>query len=254
MKHFLACAAATLALTAAPALAQDAADWTGPYIGVQGGYTSAKSDTTVTLGGAWTSEPQTLRDFFPAAMGTRQSDGNANIGGVLGYNFGAGGAVLGVEGEFTVLNGGETVLRGPIAYPAMPTLTYSFMNIMEPKHMFALKAKAGVPLGRTLVYVDGGWAWTKAKLGVLVQSSGNYRKAGEVNKTLDGFIIGGGVEHRLADSNLSLRLTYHYADQGEETYNTAYLPGSAFTTPAYSETVRQDLKLHLVRVGVNYAF
>ena len=86
-----------------------------------------------------------------------------------------------------------------------------------------------------------------------VQSNGNYRKAALVDRTMDGFIVGGGIEHRLGN-NVSARLTYQYADQGDETYTTAYQPGSSFTTPAYTETVTQDLRLHLVRVGVNYRF
>lgn len=253
MKSIVTITAVALGIIASPALAQDEEDWSGAYIGIQSGYTGTKSDTAVALSGQWSVETQALRDFFSNNMGARQSDGSPNTGVVLGYNVQTGGAVVGVEGEFTYLNGGETIQRGPLAVPSTPALSYSYMNIVEPKHQFALKAKAGVPLGRTLLYVDGGWAWTKARLGVNVQSNGNYRKAALVDRTMDGFIVGGGIEHRLG-SNVSVRLSYQYADQGDETYTTAYQPGSSFTTPAYTETVTQDLRLHLVRVGVNYRF
>ncbi len=253
MRSILTLSALAIGLCASPAMAQDEEDWTGPYIGVQGGYTGAKSDTSVVLGGAWSTETQALRDFFATNMGTRQSDNDFNFGAQLGYNVQTGGVVLGVEGEFSALNGGQTVARGPLAVTGIPALSYSYTNTVDPKHMFALKAKLGAAMGRTLFYVDGGWAWTKATLGTTVTSNGNYLKAASVDSTLDGFIVGGGVEHRISD-NLSLRLTYHYADQGDETYVTGYRTGSAFTSPAYTETVTQDLRLHLVRVGMNYRF
>jgi opacity protein-like surface antigen len=88
-------------------------------------------------------------------------------------------------------------------------------------------------------------------LGLL--ANGNYLKLGLTSKTHNGFIIGGGVEHRISN-NFSLRLQYDYTDQGDVSYPTTYLPTSLNTTPAYSETVSQNLRVHLIRVGFNYHF
>lgn len=253
MRSIFAIGASALALAASPALAQDEDDWTGGYIGVQGGYSSVKSDSTATLGGAWTSESAALRNEVTTNLGTKQSDGDLNFGAQIGYNFQTGGAVLGLEGEFLALNGGETISRGPIATTVFPGLSYTYRNTIDPKHMFALKAKLGASSGSTLFYAEGGWAWTKAAVGAGITSNGNYLKGGTVDRTFDGFIVGAGIEHRFG-SNIGLRLSYHYADQGDKTYNTAYLPGSAFVTPPYSETINQNLRLHLVRVGINYHF
>lgn len=253
MKTILKLSACALALAASPALAQDEGDWSGAYVGVQGGYTAAKSETAIALTGAWSSESQALRDFVTSNMGTKQSDGDVNFGAVLGYNIQTSGVVLGLEGEFSVLSGGETVSRGPLPTTPFPALSYTFTNTIDPKHMYALKAKIGAGSGRTLFYVDGGWAWTKATIGTGITSNGNYLKSGSVDRTFDGFIVGGGVEHKFSD-NVSLRLSYHYSDQGDKSYSTSYLPGSAFVSPAYGETATQDLRLHLVRVGLNYHF
>ena len=65
--------------------------------------------------------------------------------------------------------------------------------------------------------------------------------------------MGGGLEHRFG-SNVSLRVEYIYTDQGDVTYTTGYVTGSSFTSPAYTETFTQDLKMHLVRVGFNLHF
>ena len=123
MKSIVTITAVALGITASPALAQDEEDWSGAYIGIQSGYTGTKSDTAVALSGQWSVESQALRDFFTNNVGTRQSDGSPNTGIVLGYNVQTGGAVLGVEGEFIYLNGGETIQRGPLAVPSIPALS-----------------------------------------------------------------------------------------------------------------------------------
>ena len=249
--HFLA--AAALIAAASPALADDEQDWTGFYAGVHGGLDQTRSATNVALGGAWSTESSTLRDFFANSMAERQRDDGYNLGAQIGYNFQSGSFVVGVEAETSYLGGSETVSSGALRVPGSTTLSYTFTNTVDPKHMSSIKAKAGVATGSTLFYAEGGWAWTKASFGTTVASSGNYLKAGALDETMDGYIVGGGVEQRLGE-NLSARLSYNFADQGTATYVTSYRPGSAFTTPAYTETVRQDLRLHLVRLGVNYRF
>lgn len=252
MRRIFNLAVVALAVAATPALAQDD-DWTGFYAGVSGGLDQTRSATNVTLGGAWSSEAASLRDFFAGNMAERQRDNGYNLGAQIGYNYQTGALVLGIEAETSYLGGSETVSSGALRYPASATLSYTFTNAIDPKWISSIKGKAGVAFGNTLVYAEGGYAAAKAKFATTASSNANYLKAGELTKTLDGYIVGGGVEQRLGD-NLSARLSYNYADLGTATYATSYRPGSAFTSPAYSESVRQDLRLHLLRVGVNYRF
>lgn len=253
MRRIFNLAVVALATMAAPALAQDEANWTGVYAGIHGGLDQTRSATNVALGGAWSTEAASLRDFFAGNMAERQRDDGYNLGAQIGYNYQTGALVLGVEAETSFLGGSETISSGPLRYPASATLSYSFTNTVDPKWISTIKAKAGVAFGRTLVYAEGGYASAKAKFATTASSNANYLKAGELTKTLDGYVVGGGLEQRL-DQDLSLRLSYNYANLGTAAYTTSYRPGSAFTNPAYSETVRQDLRLHLVRVGVNYRF
>jgi outer membrane immunogenic protein len=253
MNRLLTFGIGALALVGTPAFAQDEDDWTGPYVGVQAGITRANSATDVSLGGAWSSESAALRDFVTTNADARQRDHDANTGVQLGYNYQTGSIVLGAEVEFTALNGSQTVSRGPLRYTPVANLTYTFTNTVDPKHMTAVKAKVGAAAGSTLFYAEGGWAWTKASFATTISSSNNYLKAGATTKTLNGWIVGGGVEQKFGD-NLSARLSYNYTDQGAVTYATSYRPGSSFTTPAYSETATQNLRLHLVRLGLNYRF
>lgn len=241
------------ALIATPAFAQDA-DWTGAYVGVHAGYGSGSSDTDVALSGAWTSESQALRDHVTTNFADSRKPEGFNFGGQIGYNYQTGGNfVLGAEADFSVLNADDSRSTGLVPTTPFPSLSYNFGNGVDAKHMFSLRARAGVAMDKTLIYASGGWAWTKAEFAATMASNGGYNKAGATKKTLDGFIIGGGVEHKFTDS-VSARLDYSYTDQGSASYVTGYLLGSTFVTPAYTETLSQDLDMHLIRVGLNFHF
>jgi outer membrane immunogenic protein len=253
MKKISLIAASVAAMVASPALSEDA-DWTGPYVGAHIGYGTGSSDTDVALSGAWTSESQSLQDYVTSTFGDSRKPEGLNFGGQLGYNYQtAGNFVLGAEADFTILNADNSRSTGLVPTTPFPALSYNFGNGVDAKHMFSLRARAGVALDKTLIYASGGWQWTKAEFFATMSSNGGYNKAGSTERTLDGFIIGGGVEHKFSDT-VSARLDYAYADQGRTSYVTSYLPGSSFVTPAYTEGLRQDLDMHLIRVGLNFHF
>lgn len=244
--------ALTSAAFSAPAMAEDA-DWSGPYIGISGGYSGAKSDSTVTLSGTWASEATALQNEVVSRAGARQKMDNANVGAQLGYNYQTGSVVIGAEADFTALPGHNDLVRGLTPTTTFPALSYAFTNRVDPKNSIALKAKLGIATGKTLFYVDGGAAWTRATYGWEMSSNGGYKKAGSLTKTSAGWTAGGGVEHKFSE-NMSARLSYNYVDAGDESYASSYVTGSTFTSPAYGETIHQDLRLHLVRVGLNFHF
>lgn len=244
----------TMLAATSPAFAQDSeADWTGAYVGVNIGYQNAKSDTTTVLTGAWAGESQATRDAVVNNFATSQSLDNVNFGGQIGYNYSSGGAVLGIEAEATAYSGDSVITRGPFSPTGLPALGYTFTNRIDPKWTMALKAKLGAASGNTLFYVEGGWALTRADYGADQTSNGGYSKSGRLTETTDGLIVGGGIEHKFSP-NVSARLSYNYTDQGSVTYVNAYNAGSTFTSPVYTETMTQDLRLHLVRLGLNFHF
>lgn len=245
-------AALTATCLAAPAYAEDA-DWTGAYIGVHVGYSGTKSDSSVALGGAWSSETTTLQNDVVSNWSAKQSLDDMNFGGQIGYNYDAGGAVIGLEADFSILNGEDIASRGPVAATSFPSLTYTYGNRLDPKSQFSVKAKLGAPMGNTLIYAHGGWAWTRAEVGAEILSNGNYSKEGRVTETFDGFTVGVGIEHKFSPG-ISARIEYAYTDQGDVSYDTSYRAGSSFTSPAYNETFTQDLRSHAVRMGVNFHF
>lgn len=241
------------AAVATPAMAQDA-EWNGPYAGVHIGYGTGTSDTQATLSGNWSIETQALQDHVTGGLSPQVKPEGLNYGVQLGYNAQLGESfVLGVEGDFSLLDVDDSLSTGPSAPASIPWLNYTFGNDIEAKHMYSLRAKAGVAIGKTLIYATGGWAWVKSEYGSEIVSSGGYTKEGRIETTTDGFIIGGGIEQKLG-SNVSARLDYSYTEQGDVAYSSAYRTGSTYVSPAYNEGFVQNLDLHLIRLGVNFHF
>lgn len=243
-----ACAIAT------PSFADEEGDWTGAYVGLSAGYTDAKSDQTVALSGAWTSESAPLQTHVVSFYPNNTKVQDINYGAQLGYNYQTGGGlVLGLEAEVTGLSGSDAAGKPLTATPPFPALSYASSTTFDPKVAYGLKAKLGFASGKTLFYATGGWGWTNADITMDITSNGGYQKVASISHTFDGYQVGGGIEHKLG-SNMSLRLDYTYTDQGDFVFNTAYTPTSTFQTPAYVETFRSDLRMHMIRLGVNFHF
>lgn len=250
MRKILNLTAIAACAIATPALAQDEdGSWTGAYVGVNAGYTDATSDQTVVLGGNWTTESAALQTRVTTDYPTNSKVQDINYGAQIGYNVQAGSSlVIGVEADVSALSGKEA-----LSHTSAGTPSYTIANTFDPKVTYSVKGKVGIAAGNTLFYATGGWGWTQADLATDITSSGGYHKASSFSHTFDGYEVGGGLEHRFG-SNVSLRVEYIYTDQGDVTYTTGYVTGSAFTSPAYTETFTQDLTMHLVRVGINLHF
>jgi outer membrane immunogenic protein len=155
------------------------ANWTGFYVGINGGYGFGKS--------SWSGGGLSTGDFnIKGAMG----------GGTLGYNFQTGVWVWGIEGDFDAssIRGSTTVVCGTC----------------ETKNTWFSTARARVGYGgwnNFLPYITGGAAF------------GNIRgtaNGGEASKTAIGWTAGTGLEYALW-TNWSIKGEYLYADLGKVT-------------------------------------
>lgn len=226
----------------------------GPYVGASVGYGTGKSNARATLSGAWTSESQALRDHVTSFISDEVDPKGIAYGIQAGFNKNVGGnVVLGGEFDFNLMGIDDDRAAPLTPTPSFPSLSYSAGNGIDVKHMWSLKARAGYAFGNSLVYAQAGWAWTKADYEAFLNSNGGYNKAADERRGSNGFLLGGGFEHMLG-GNISARLDYAYTRQKSVSFSNQYLPGSTFVTPAYTETYRQNLKLHLLRLGVNVHF
>jgi outer membrane immunogenic protein len=180
------CATSALAAdlpTKAPAIAAPVPmlNWTGFYIGIEGG-------------GAW----GTSRHDFPGGFGTHSPfDVSGGLfGGTVGYNWQAGNFLLGLEGDLSWASSkGSTVGVTPCTGgPCTSNLTW----------LGTARGRAGYVFGMWMPYVTGGLA------------SGNLDTCENLTCSSDthtGWTIGGGIEARFM-GNWSAKAEYLYADLG----------------------------------------
>jgi len=247
-----------LSAVAMPSVWAQGNEWTGFYAGGHLGYGFGESKVDVSLGGSWGLGPQVANDYLEKAWSKDLSPSGAVGGLQAGYNYQLPGSqvVLGLEGAASWLDASDSKRRMTYLAPVLPVdVGFDSRLSIDVERTLALRAKAGFIVDRTLYYGTVGWSWARAEMGFEILSTNGYSRMGGGTKTLDGFTIGLGVEHRITQQ-LSLRADYSYSDYGRVSYETAYRPGSTGGPPAfnYAEKVSQDLSLHQINIGLNYSF
>jgi len=216
MKLFLTAAALSTVLTAQPALAQDDGvaeidgSWTGFYVGgrsglgeVAGGNNESVlfdtnldgtfDDTVRTVAGANAFGPGFCggRATAPtAANGCRDDSERSEFAVHAGFDYDLGGFVIGALGEYARSNVRDSVT----AFSSTPA---NYVLTRRAKDQFAIRARAGVGLGNTLLYGTGGGVYARVQNSF---SSSNTANAFSDNGTEGeyGYQLGGGLEHRVS--------------------------------------------------------
>ena len=210
--NYLIPAIAMLASTTTNASATEA-EWDGPYVGLHAGYTAMKPDYSEV--------------DEPLLRANPNTDGIA--GGVLaGYNMQSNGVVVGLEADFGLTSADAG---------ANPNADNDF-SAFKAKWNGHLRAKVGVPVGKTLIFAAGGLALTHLQVDDVDEGWD------EDCSTLTGFSIGGGVEHAVSD-RMSMRAEYLYDKYGKK---AGSIDGD------YVYPYRVDPSAHSLRAAVVYRF
>ncbi|HEY5006501.1 MAG TPA: outer membrane beta-barrel protein [Caulobacteraceae bacterium] len=239
-KILMLAVASGFALAGAAANAQPApgvADWSGFYLGANGGWnwndTHNRSSVTVNqltgvdAGAGPVSVPATT---FPAGRFGRDQDGFMG-GGQVGYNVQAGGFVFGAEGDFDGLTGRRSQTSF-YSLPATGLTTGSLVSVRQdtnPDWVATLRGRAGFALDRTLLYGTGGVAWADMRnrasftyapsvTGAVTTANpgttfGPYSNGGGNDGVRTGWTAGGGVEF-LAAPNITVGAEYRHTEIG----------------------------------------
>lgn len=271
MKHIVTAAALGL-LAAAAASTSQAQDWTGAYIGAQAGGVSQRDrggqsvNFDTNLDGAFSDRVNNAAGanaFGPGFCNgatysstpgscADKDDTEFEFGGRAGYDWQFGGFVVGVVGEATRMRVQDSVT-------AFSTTPASYTMTRELKGVLAARARAGYALGRTLAYATGGYAWADVDHGFSTTNTANTFTKTENDDRVDGWQVGGGIEHKLTD-NVSMGLEYLQTNLQDDGFRVrASGPaGGPFTTANSSGTdfarSEDDLKVHSVRLTAAYRF
>jgi opacity protein-like surface antigen len=229
-------------------------NWTGWYIGAHGASTDNESSQAVSLGGEWADESAALRDFVTNNWSTELDAGGSAFGVQLGFDHQFdNNLVLGIEADYSWMNGDDVRATPQTATTPFPSLTYAFSNAVEVSNQWSLRPRLGVAFDDNLLYVTAGWTSVDVDAAAAIASNGGYLKAGGTSESLNGTVWGAGWEIKFAD-HWSARLEYLHRNVDDYEFDTVYLPGSTFQNPVYSESFRGDLDSSEIRIGVNYRF
>jgi len=242
MKKFLLGIAGVIAL-AAPASAADLAarpyakapamiaavyDWSGFYIGANGGWGSSRN--------CWTNTTVLGIVVPPVAEGCHDSTGGT-AGGQIGYRWQAGTWVFGVEaqGNWADFRGNNVSIAAPLATNRSKVDAFGLFT-----------GQIGYAANNVLFYAKGGAAVTSDRFRTFVNAT-NVLNSSTSDDTRWGGVVGVGLEYAFAP-NWSAAVEYDHLFMQDRTYNFT-APGGTFVG---TDRIRQDVDL--VTVRVNYRF
>lgn len=233
--------ASTVALAGAnEAYAAPVYNWTGFYIGVNGGAASHEA-TTRDLNG-WAANgignPPYVSPWF------KSTTTSATFGGQAGYSWQMSYFVLGVEGDINYVGASQTfVPPNTLATACGVSCVASATN--ELTWLATFRGRAGFAVDRILFYgtagvavgqVSNSWGW---------DFFAPIRNSFSVSETKTGYVVGGGIEAMLTQ-HVSVRAEYLHVDLG--TSRSTILPFGA--PPSFSSEFKNTADMG--RVGLNF--
>ena len=247
MKKLLVAGIAAAAFCAAPAAAADmpqpapvyktapaheaapapAFNWTGFYLGINGGY-------------GWGT---TTDNWFGDRDGNFDING-ALFGGQIGFNyqFPASPLVLGLEADWDWSDN-----KGSDTYS--PTGGVTVTNTAKIEDLGTVRGRIGYAWDRFLLFGTGGWAWSQRVTAEYTCTGPCAPAFASDSHSLNGDTVGAGVEYGIAP-NLSVKAEYLYAHLRPTDYfvSTGCVPGA----PGAGCSVGANV--NLVRLGLNWRF
>lgn len=196
-----------------------------------------------------------IHDLHPPAS----NRGGVLAGAQLGYNWQSGNLVWGFETDFGLLDaagGANGVFPGPVS----PLARYPWFAIAsqgDAKYFATIRGRAGLAIGRMLIYATGGVAsgGTRGATNISLPGVVPANLDENLNAVLTSqyafssrmkFALGGGLEYAFAD-NWSARAEYLFLDRagGRQYFDNG--GGFGYTTRLRNAT-------NILRFGLNYHF
>jgi outer membrane immunogenic protein len=210
--------------------------WTGFYVGAQLGYAWGGDQTVIKAAG------------FPFTFVAPDHDTSGFVGGVhAGFNYQAGAAVFGLEGDLELAGiDGKVGLAGSGSFPG-----YSITSSTEIDFQGSLRARAGLAFDRVMVYGTGGLAFASVKnnYGAILPAGNVFGvPRGIYGSSADeirwGWTLGAGIEYAISN-NLMARVEYRYTNFNKFDNQPSFLAAGV---------AEQEPDFHTLRIGASYKF
>jgi outer membrane immunogenic protein len=196
-------------------------NWTGFYLGINGGFGDGNSN--------WTDGAVGETGRFPIS--------GYLVGGTVGANYQIGAYVIGIEGDtdWTNLHGGSGLTCGAISDLVPPPTGCQTQG----EWLATVRGRLGYAFNNVLIYGTGGAAVGNIQAGLIPPSTFD-------SKTETGWTVGAGVEIAFAP-NWTVKAEYLFVDLPDATCTTVGNCGGAVgSTVSFNESI--------VRAGINFKF
>ena len=207
------------------------------------------------LSGEWSNPLNPLnqvdRDALLPLLNSGKTTTGAIGGAAAGYNWQMDSLLLGVEADYSALDGKKSTTSTVTAISP-----YRVETSTDVDWVATLRGRLGVAHDRSLVYVTGGLAFGEPKFTQsIVQLNFPYVQTGASSSTKTGWVLGAGLEHAL-DDEWSFRLQYLHVDLGSESAGSVGIcpPPSVAVCAVYTGSHKVDFALDSVTAGINYRF
>jgi outer membrane immunogenic protein len=233
MRWRLVAAAAIAVAACKPALAADLPipsyppplsptyNWTGIYLGINGGFGTGNSN--------WSDGPIGTTGSFPIS--------GYFVGGTAGINYQIAEYVFGIEGDgdWTNLNGNSGLTCGAITAVLTPPVGCQTQS----QWLATVRGRVGYAFDRILVYGTAGAAFGSVQTGLNPPST--------FDSTVEaGWVVGGGLEYAFAQ-NWTAKVEYLFVDLPNISCTTVgNCGGAAGSIVSFNENI--------FRAGVNFKF
>jgi len=227
-------------------------NWTGCYVGINGGGAAAGSNLTnvVDPGGA---NPH-LVDPADRATVNATGTGSANDlgfigGGQAGCNYQTGAFVVGVEGEWDYFGSKSTFTNPNGVLTTTDTLTIT--QTLKTSSLATIRPRLGIVTDRTFLYATGGVAFARVNYAETYADTLNTATGGAARSTtLTGWTVGAGWEWAWTD-HLTVKTEYLFAK-----FPTTNALGGILDTAGGGNVLHgsSDLTIQTARLGLNYRF
>jgi outer membrane immunogenic protein len=196
-------------------------NWTGFYLGINGGFGDGNSN--------WTDGAVGETGRFPIS--------GYLVGGTVGANYQTGAYVFGIEGDFdwTNLHGGSGSTCGAISDLVPPPTGCQTQSAW----LGTVRGRVGYAFNNVLIYGTGGAAFGNMQTGLIPPSTFD-------SSTEAGWTTGAGLEIGFAP-NWTVKAEYLFVDLPDATCMTVGNCGGAIgSTVSFNESI--------VRAGINFKF
>jgi outer membrane immunogenic protein len=225
-------------------------NWSGCYVGANGGAGGSGTNFTSSVGAG--SHLSGADAALVGGDGTGSNNATGFLGGgQVGCNWQSGTIVYGLEGDLDYfhsnpqfINGTNTLSDGVTPFTVSQSLKTDFFATVRPR--------IGVAADRNLAYVTGGAAFSQASYTQTYADGAAPSGAGTVtgSKSLTGWTVGAGWEHAFAD-HWTFKLEYLYTSFPTTSASGAIADPAGGTNPLHGSA---DLTVQTYRAGVNFKF